>query len=206
MPHLSEYKIIDKMLGLHFANPDSSLKMGAYKTSHNNHEVEHALIYSGEICSPKEPILLRINSACYTSDIFGCQRCDCSWQLASAMKKIETEPGLIIYHFHHEGKALGFTHKLKALHALEKEGLDPWQASIKMHYEPDDRRYYSTLKILQDLNITRVRLMTNNPKKKTILVSHGIEVIEVIPLVSNDAHLKPYLESKRIILGHNIQF
>ncbi|MSR88134.1 MAG: GTP cyclohydrolase [Candidatus Margulisbacteria bacterium] len=200
---LNEYQIIDKVLGLSFKEK-SPLKMGAYKTSHNHHEVEHAIIYSGNIQSPKESILLRINSACYTSDIFGCQRCDCSWQLQQAMKKLEEEPGLIIYHFHHEGKALGFTHKLKVLQALESEGANRWEASIKLHHEPDDRRFYSTLKILRDLDIRRVRLMTNNPKKKHILESHDIDVLEVIPLVSTEDHLKPYLESKRDILGHLI--
>lgn len=204
---LNEYKIIDKVLGLPLSSSEgTSLQLGAYKTRHNNVEVEHALIYSSEIQNPTKPILLRINSACFTGDIFHDQRCDCNWQLHHAIRKIKKEPGLIIYHFHHEGKALGFTNKLKILKILESEGLSPVEANLKFYGSLDDRRYFSSLKILEDLGIKQVKLISNNPHKKRILETHGIEVVKTISIVSKAPHLKNYLEWKRDRLGHQISW
>ena len=199
---LSEYHIIDKVLDVSFKNDvGMEFVMGSYKTSHNDVIVEHGLIYKGNINNPNKPILLRINSACYTSDIFGCQRCDCHWQLKKAMNLIYKDGGLIIYHFHHEGKGFGFTSKLKSLKCES-----PIEAILELHKELDHRRYYSTIKILLDLEIRKVRLITNNPYKQQILESHNIEVTQRIPLVSNAKHLREYLLTKKEKLGNIIEF
>ncbi len=203
--NVAEYSILDRVFNIPLNGTVNSLRMGSYKTSHHGNEAEHALIYSGVIHAPEFPILLRINSACYTSDIFHSQSCDCNWQLKQAMDRISIEGGLLIYHFHHEGKALGFTHKLRMMQLLE-EGSSGWETWLRQHYDTDTRRFYSTIKILQDLGIQKVRLMTNNPRKREALVRNGIDVVETIPIVTQAPELRFYLTSKRHILGHEIQF
>jgi GTP cyclohydrolase II len=199
---LSEYQILDKVLDVKLQNKDGrNFMMGSYKTSHNDVTAEHGLIYKGDIINPKEPILFRINSACYTSDIFGCQRCDCHWQLTKAMDLIHEKGGLIIYHFHHEGRGFGFTSKLKSLHSLS-----PTEVILKLHNELDHRRYYSAVKILNDLGIKKIKLITNNPAKRQILESQNIEVVKQIPLVTNQKHLRSYLITKKEKLGNIINF
>ena len=202
---IEDYKIIDKVLDIPFENSrNEKFLMGAYKTSHNDREVEHAIIYKGAIKASKKIINLRINSACYTSDIFDCQRCDCSWQLNEAMRYIQENEGLIIYHFHHEGRAFGFTNKLKSFDIMKKKGKTSWEACVDLHNKDDHRSYLSTIKILQDLNITRINLLTNNPDKKAILEKFDIQVNDVISLVSKNPKLQPYLAIKRDKLGHFI--
>ena len=199
---LSEYKIISKVLGIPLkAGNGQRFMMGSYKTSHKKTFAEHGLIYKGNIVAPKKPVLFRINSACFTSDIFGCQRCDCHWQLKKAMDMIHERGGLIIYHFHHEGRGFGFTSKLTSM--LSESPID---SIIEQHHEADHRRYFSTIKILKDLKIKQVMLMTNNPLKQQILESHNIDVVKRIPLVTSDKHLKDYLIAKKRKLGNIIDF
>lgn len=181
--------------------------MGAYKTRHGDTSAEHALIYKGNIQAPKHAILFRINSACYTSDIFGDQRCDCHWQLGQAMLMIhEAGEGLIIYHLHHEGRAAGFTNKLKTYKVMEADGKSTYDACNYLHVEPDQRRYNSSTIILQDLGIKKVKLLTNNLAKKDILIEQGLEVVETIPLLSDKKEWRDYLISKRDQFGHKVQF
>ena len=205
---IEEYKIIDKVLDFPFQNKEGrKFCMGSYRTSHNGVSVDHALIYKGNIINPKEPIFFRINSACYTSDIFGDYgRCDCNWQFEKALEVIDKNGGLIIYHFHHEGRAFGLTDKIKSLKVLESEGKPIWETSIQIHGEMDYRRYNSTIAILNDLGIKKVKLMTNSVRKKEILESCGIEVVELMNLVNNDPILRGYLSAKRDILKDMIKF
>tara|TARA_B100000586_G_scaffold122608_1_gene88468 strand:- start:370 stop:1002 length:633 start_codon:yes stop_codon:yes gene_type:complete len=203
---VSEYCIVDRILDIPFQRAGQGLMMGGYKTSHNDNEVEHALIYQGLIDHPKETINLRINSACYTSDIFGCQRCDCSWQLDQAIDYIQKNNGLIIYHFHHEGRGFGFTNKLKSFEIMKKERKTSWDACVELHSKDDQRSYLSTIKILHDLGIKNINLLSNNPEKKAILEAHDINVHDIIPIVNQDLELREYLKIKRDKLGHFISF
>jgi GTP cyclohydrolase II len=107
--------------------------------------------------------------------------------------------GLIIYHFHHEGRGFGFTSKLRSLKTES-----PIDSIIEMHSEIDHRRYYSTIKILQDLQISKVYLMTNNPAKQLILESQNIKVVKRIPLITKQKHLQEYLKTKQDRLGNII--
>lgn len=199
---LDEYQILDKVLDVPLKGEDGrEFMMGSYKTSHHDVTAEHGLIYKGNIINPKKAILFRINSACYTSDIFGCQRCDCHWQLKKAMDMIHKDGGLIIYHFHHEGRGFGFTSKLKSLQTLS-----PVDAIFKLYNEFDHRRYYSTVKILNDLGISKIKLITNNPAKQEMLESQNITVTERIPLVTDEQHLHDYMISKKEKLGNIIEF
>lgn len=204
---ISEYQIIDKVLDVPLTTGiGQEFFMGAYKTSHNGNCAEHSLIYKGKIVDPKKPILLRINSACYTSDIFDCQRCDCNWQLKKAMEMVNQHGGLIIYHFHHEGRAFGFTNKLKTIKDLEKQGKLLCKSTLESHEEIDNRKYLSAIKILKDLKISKVKLITNNLLKEQMLECEDIDVIERIPIVSGEEHLKEFLLAKRDIFGNIIDF
>jgi len=180
--------------------------MGSIKTQHRGVQAEHALLYKGLINAPKGSILLRINSACYTGDIFDYQRCDCHWQLKEAKQKIHEEGGLIIYHFHHEGNAAGFTNKLKTYQVMDRQKKTMRDAYQHLSLEPDQRRYFSSILILEHFKISKVKLITNNMVKRDILVQNGIEVSEVIPIVSQKEEHRDYLKSKRDQYGHVIRF
>lgn len=202
-----EYKLVDKVLGVPFTTSDGmSFMMGSIKTQHRGVLAEHALVYKGLINAPQRPILLRINSACYTGDIFDCQRCDCHWQLEEAKRRIHGEGGLIIYHLHHEGNASGFTNKLKTYQVMDQQRKTMRDAYRHLSLEPDQRRYFSSILILGYFGIERVKLITNNMVKRDILVQNGIEVSEVIPIVSQKEEHREYLQSKRDQYGHVIQF
>jgi GTP cyclohydrolase II len=200
-----EYQLVDTILNIPFTTSDGlSFMMGSVKTQHRGVYAEHALIYKGPIETREAPVLLRINSACYTGDVFDCQRCDCHWQLEEAKRKIHREGGLIIYHFHHEGNASGFTNKLKTYQVMDQEKKTMRDAYQHLRLEPDQRRYVSSILILDHFKINRVRLITNNMRKRDILVEHGIEVSEVIPIVSQKEEHREYLKSKRDQCGHVI--
>ena len=201
------YQLVDKSVDVPFTTSDGmSFMMGAIKTRHRGVHAEHALVYKGLINSPQEPILLRINSACYTGDVFDCQRCDCHWQLEEAKRKIHAQGGLIIYHFHHEGNASGFTNKLKTYQVMDQQKKTMRDAYRQLRLEPDQRRYFSSILILDHFGINKVRLITNNMRKRDILVQNGIEVSEVIPIVSQKEEHRAYLKSKRDQCGHVIEF
>jgi GTP cyclohydrolase II len=204
---VEEYQLVDRILDIPFTTSDGmSFMMGSIKTQHRGVQAEHALIYKGGLDAPKAPILLRINSACYTGDIFDCQRCDCHWQLEEAKQKIHQEGGLIIYHLHHEGNASGFTNKLKAYQVMDQQKKTMRDAYKHLRLEPDQRRYFSSILILDYFGITRVKLITNNMGKRDILVHNGVEVSDVIPIVSHKAEHREYLKSKRDQYGHVIEF
>ena len=202
-----QYQLIDKILDVPFSTSDGmSFMMGSIKTQHRGVEAEHALIYKGLIEAPEAPILLRINSACYTGDVFDYQRCDCHWQLEEAKRRIHREGGLLIYHFHHEGNGAGFTNKLKTYQVMDQQKKTMRDAYQHLSLEPDHRRFFSSILILHYFRITRVKLITNNMGKRDILTQHGIEVCEVIPIVSQSNEHRDYLKSKRDQYGHVIEF
>jgi GTP cyclohydrolase II len=202
-----EYQLVDTVLDVPFTTSDGmSFMMGSIKTQHRGVLAEHALVYKGVIHDPQGPILLRINSACYTGDIFDCQRCDCHWQLEEAKRRIHREGGLIIYHLHHEGNASGFTNKLKTYRVMDQQRKTMRDAYRHLRLEPDQRRYFSSILILGYFGIERVKLITNNMVKRDILVQNRIEVSEVIPIVSQKEEHREYLQSKRDQYGHVIQF
>jgi len=148
--------------------------------------------------------LVRINSACFTGDIFHDQRCDCNEQLLKAMELIKNEPGLIIYHLHHEGRGLGLVSKLATYKQMAEEGISTFEAMERIVNKNDLRTYGSALLILNDLKIKRLKLITNNPNKKEILEKNGIEVVDVIGSVSQKPSLKRYLKSKAEEQNHMI--
>jgi 3,4-dihydroxy 2-butanone 4-phosphate synthase/GTP cyclohydrolase II len=151
-----------------------------------------------------EPVLVRVHSCCLTGDVFGSQRCDCGGQLHDAMYMVEQEGKGVVLYMNQEGRGIGLLNKLKA-YALQEQGLDTVEANIRLGFGMDDRDYGVGAQILRDLGVSKIRLMTNNPKKRAGLKGHGLEIVENVAIepVSNP-HNEKYLRTKRDKMGHEI--
>jgi 3,4-dihydroxy 2-butanone 4-phosphate synthase/GTP cyclohydrolase II len=151
-----------------------------------------------------EPVLVRVHSSCVTGDIFGSCRCDCGPQLHKAMEMIEKEGKGVILYMNQEGRGIGLINKLKAYN-LQENGFDTVDANLQLGFKMDQRDYGIGAQILRSLNITKMRLMTNNPKKRAGLVGYGLEVVENVAMeIVPNAHNETYLKTKRDKMGHSI--
>ena len=165
---------------------------------------EHLALIKGE-WKKDEPVLVRVHSSCLTGDIFGSCRCDCGPQLHASMEMIEQVGKGVIVYMNQEGRGIGLLNKLKA-YKLQEEGLDTVEANIKLGFESDERDYGVGAQILRDLGVSKMKLMTNNPKKRAGLIGYGLEIVEVIPIeVKSNEHNKDYLLTKRNKLGHTLK-
>ena len=162
---------------------------------------QHIALTHGKVQN-NEPTLVRVHSECVTGDIFSSKRCDCGAQLDYAMKKIvEVGCGIIIY-LKQEGRGIGLKHKIKA-YKLQDEGLDTVEANEKLGFPPDMRDYGTGAQILKDLGVTKLNVMTNNPKKLVGLEGHGLEISERIKIkMPTEPENEKYLSTKAKKLGH----
>lgn len=151
-----------------------------------------------------EPVLVRVHSSCMTGDILGSLRCDCGDQLHKAMQQIETAgKGLLLY-MNQEGRGIGLLNKLKA-YKLQEEGMDTVEANLHLGFGMDERDYGVGAQILRELGITKMKLMSNNPKKRAGLLGYGLEITETVPIeIVPNKHNEKYLFTKRDKLGHEI--
>jgi 3,4-dihydroxy 2-butanone 4-phosphate synthase / GTP cyclohydrolase II len=162
---------------------------------------EHVAVVKGDV-STSEPVLVRVHSECLTGDIFGSFRCDCGPQLHAALDRIELEGRGVVLYMRQEGRGIGLTNKIKA-YALQEQGLDTVEANVHLGFPPDPRDYGIGAQILRELGIQKMKLMTNNPKKRVGLQSYGLEVTELLALeVPATAENQGYLETKRDKMGH----
>ncbi|MBE9585963.1 bifunctional 3,4-dihydroxy-2-butanone-4-phosphate synthase/GTP cyclohydrolase II [Mucilaginibacter sp. JRF] len=153
---------------------------------------------------PDEPILVRVHSSCVTGDIFGSCRCDCGPQLHKAMEMIEREGKGVIIYMNQEGRGIGLVNKLKAYH-LQENGLDTVEANLELGFKMDHRDYGIGAQIIRSLGITKMRLMSNNPKKRAGLIGYGLEVVENVPIeIPANVHNEHYLRTKRDKMDHAI--
>jgi 3,4-dihydroxy 2-butanone 4-phosphate synthase/GTP cyclohydrolase II len=151
-----------------------------------------------------EPVLVRVHSSCVTGDIFGSCRCDCGSQLHNAMRQVEAEGKGVVLYMKQEGRGIGLLNKLKA-YKLQEQGLDTVEANLQLGFDMDSRDYGIGAQILHDLGISKIRLMTNNPKKRVGLMGYGLEIVENVPIeIVPNPHNERYLETKRDKLGHTI--
>ncbi|MFZ1807878.1 MAG: bifunctional 3,4-dihydroxy-2-butanone-4-phosphate synthase/GTP cyclohydrolase II [Cyclobacteriaceae bacterium] len=176
-------------------------KLVAYEQLNTN-EVHMALI-KGE-WNKDEPVLVRVHSSCVTGDIFGSCRCDCGTQLHSAMQMVEKEGKGIVLYMKQEGRGIGLLNKLKA-YKLQEEGYDTVEANLKLGFDMDNRDYGIGAQILHDLGVSKIRLITNNPKKRVGLMGYGLEIVDNVPIeIVPNPHNEKYLITKRDKLGHSI--
>ncbi|KXK43434.1 MAG: 3,4-dihydroxy-2-butanone 4-phosphate synthase [Bacteroidetes bacterium OLB11] len=165
-------------------------------------ELHHALKKGN--WEKEEPVLLRVHSSCFTGDILHSLRCDCGEQLKYAMQMVEKEgKGLVLY-MNQEGRGIGLLNKLKA-YKLQEQGRDTVEANLELGFAMDQRDYGVGAQILRKLNVQKIRLITNNPRKRAGLLGYGLEIVENIPIeMCANPHNEKYLQTKRDKLGHEI--
>jgi 3,4-dihydroxy 2-butanone 4-phosphate synthase/GTP cyclohydrolase II len=151
-----------------------------------------------------EPVLVRVHSECLTGDIFGSARCDCGPQLSTAMRMIEEAGKGALVYLRQEGRGIGLANKLHA-YALQDQGLDTVEANERLGLPIDKRDYGIGSQILRDLGLSKLRIMTNNPKKIYGIEGYGLQVVEEVPLrIEPSDHNRRYLETKKLKLGHKL--
>ena len=164
---------------------------------------EHLALVKGT-WKKDEPVMVRVHSSCVTGDIFGSCRCDCGGQLHGAMQMVEKEGKGVVLYMNQEGRGIGLLNKLKA-YKLQEEGKDTVEANLELGFKSDQRDYGVGAQILRKLGITKLRLITNNPKKRVGLMGYGLEIVENIGIeIAPNTHNQKYLETKRDKLGHEI--
>lgn len=176
-------------------------ELHAYEQT-NSGEVHMALVKGS--WSLDEPVMVRVHSSCATGDIFGSCRCDCGEQLHKSMDMINREGKGVILYMQQEGRGIGLLNKLKT-YRLQEQGLDTVEANIELGFQADQRDYGVGAQILRDLNVNKMRLLSNNPKKRVGLVGYGLEIVENIPIqIEPNKHNRKYLETKKLKMGHNL--
>lgn len=198
---LQRDSLIEEIVRVDMPTEHGHFKLVAFREKSTQNE--HLALIKGE-WEKDEPILVRVHSSCFTGDILGSLRCDCGDQLHAAMEMVEKEgKGAIIY-MNQEGRGIGLMNKLKA-YKLQENGLDTVEANLHLGFPMDKRDYGIGAQIMRYLGITKLRLMSNNPKKRAALLGYGLEIVEAVPIeIAPNPHNERYLQTKRDKLGHEI--
>ena len=204
---LIEYRIQNETLiseeaSVHLPTNFGDFNMKAFKQITNNQL--HLVLIKGE-WKQDEPILVRVHSSCMTGDIFNSCRCDCGPQLQASLSQIEKEGKGVLVYMNQEGRGIGLLNKLKA-YELQEKGKDTVEANLELGFKADDRDYGVGAQILRAIGVSKIRLLSNNPKKRVGLIGYGIEIIENIPLeIDSNKHNEFYLKTKRDKMGHSFK-
>jgi 3,4-dihydroxy 2-butanone 4-phosphate synthase/GTP cyclohydrolase II len=194
--------LIEEQVSVHMPTEFGDFQLRAFKDTSNDQD--HLVLTKGT-WTKDEPVLVRVHSSCLTGDIFGSCRCDCGPQLHKAMEVIEKEGKGAIVYMNQEGRGIGLLNKLKA-YKLQEEGLDTYEANEKLGFKADERDYGIGAQIIRSIGISKMRLMSNNPKKRTGLIGYGLEIVENVGLeIASNVHNQHYLETKRDKMGHNLK-
>jgi len=194
--------LIERLVEVQLPTVQCDFKMVAYREI--NTGKEHLVVYKGE-WTKDESVLVRVHSSCMTGDIFGSCRCDCGPQLHKAMEMIEAEGKGVIVYLNQEGRGIGLVNKLKA-YKLQEQGRDTVEANIELGFKADSRDYGIGAQIIRDMGITKIRLMSNNPKKRSGLIGYGLEIVDNVALeIDGNVHNDLYLKTKRDKMGHSIK-
>ena len=166
--------------------------------------LEHVVLTKGT-WKPEEPILCRVHSSCMTGDIFGSQRCECGEQLTKAMRMIQEEGRGILVYMNQEGRGIGLMNKIRA-YKLQEQGEDTVEANVHLGFRPDEREYGVGAQILREMGALKLRLMTNNPVKRSGLESFGIEIVENVPIeIQPNPWNERYMRTKKEKMHHNLK-
>jgi 3,4-dihydroxy 2-butanone 4-phosphate synthase/GTP cyclohydrolase II len=201
---LIEYRIKNESLITEEATVElptdfGDFKMKAFKQTTN--EQVHLAIYKGE-WEIDEEVLVRVHSSCLTGDIFGSCRCDCGPQLHQALKQIEAEGKGILVYMNQEGRGIGLINKLKA-YELQEKGRDTVEANTELGFNADDRDYGIGAQIIRKMKASKIKLLSNNPKKRVGLIGYGIEITKSVAIeIDSNKHNALYLKTKRDKMGH----
>ena len=194
--------LIEEQVSVHMPTEFGDFQLRAFKDTSNDQD--HLVLTKGT-WDKDEPVLVRVHSSCLTGDIFFSFLCDCGPQLHKAMEVIEKEGKGAIVYMNQEGRGIGLLNKLKA-YKLQEEGLDTYEANEKLGFKADERDYGIGAQIIRSIGISKMRLMSNNPKKRTGLIGYGLEIVENVGLeIASNVHNQHYLETKRDKMGHNLK-
>jgi len=198
---IEKESLIKRIISVDLPTDHGDFDLIAYKQI--NTDQEHIALIKGE-WKEGEAVLTRVHSSCITGDIFGSCRCDCGPQLHAAMDMIQKEGKGVIVYMNQEGRGIGLINKLKA-YKLQEQGLDTVEANLQLGFQMDQRDYGIGAQILRDLGVKKMRLMSNNPQKRTGLVGYGLEIVENVPIkIKANKHNKKYLDTKRDKMGHDL--
>ena len=204
---LIEYRIkrdslIEEIVRVDMPTKNGHFKLVAFKEKNSTNE--HLALIKGE-WEKDEPVMVRVHSSCFTGDILGSLRCDCGEQLHKSMQMVEQEGRGVILYMNQEGRGIGLLNKLKA-YRLQEGGMDTVEANLHLGFQMDQRDYGVGAQILRSLGISKLRLISNNPKKRVGLIGYGLEIVDNIPIVTqSNPHNEKYLQTKRDKLGHELQ-
>lgn len=198
---ISHEKHVERVVDIHLPTQMGDFQLHAFKDK--NTDQDHLVLVKGT-WEKDEPILVRVHSSCLTGDIFGSCRCDCGPQLHKAMELIEKAGKGIVVYMNQEGRGIGLTNKLKA-YKLQEQGMDTIEANIELGFKADERDYGVGAQMLRELGVTKMKLMSNNPKKRTGLIGYGLEIVENVALeIPGNEHNHAYLKTKRDRMGHDL--
>lgn len=194
--------LIERQVRVNMPTEFGDFKLVAYKQTTNDQT--HLALVKGT-WEDDEEILVRVHSSCVTGDIFGSCRCDCGPQLHAAMEMVDKAGKGVIVYMNQEGRGIGLLNKLKA-YELQEQGMDTVEANLALGFDMDQRDYGIGAQILRDLGVSKMKLMSNNPKKRTGLIGYGLEIVDnvAIEIAAND-HNRFYLQTKRDKMGHSIK-
>lgn len=194
-------KLVERLTSLNFPTQYGQFQLVVYQdTIHND---THMALVKGELSGDQE-ILVRVHSQCLTGDIFGSLRCDCGAQLDKALELITAAGRGVLVYLRQEGRGIGLKNKLLA-YGLQDQGMDTVEANLRLGFKPDLREYGIGAQILLDLEVRKIRLLTNNPRKVVGLDGYGLEIVSREPIeIPATAESRQYLLTKRDKLGHLI--
>jgi 3,4-dihydroxy 2-butanone 4-phosphate synthase/GTP cyclohydrolase II len=205
---LIEYRLktdslIEQLVAVDMPTRYGHFQLMVFRERNQPNGLEHLALVKGE-WKPDEPVLVRVHSSCFTGDILGSLRCDCGEQLHDAMAMVEKEGKGIVLYMNQEGRGIGLVNKLKA-YKLQEQGMDTVEANLHLGFPMDKRDYGLGAQILRTLGVSKIRLMSNNPKKRAGLKGYGLEIVETVPIrVEPNPYNEKYLETKRDKMGHEI--
>ena len=203
---LIEYRLREETLIKEEVRIQLPTKFGVFEliafTQLNTGEI-HLALKKGE-WKKHEPVLVRVHSSCMTGDILGSLRCDCGDQLHHAIKMVEDAGKGVVLYMNQEGRGIGLLNKLKA-YKLQEQGRDTVEANLELGFDMDERDYGVGAQILRHLGIRKMKLMSNNPRKRAGLLGYGLEVVDNIHIeIESNPHNEKYLQTKKDKMGHEI--
>ncbi|WP_438945297.1 bifunctional 3,4-dihydroxy-2-butanone-4-phosphate synthase/GTP cyclohydrolase II [Sediminibacterium sp.] len=198
---LSSDSLIEELVRVNMPTKYGTFELIAFKETLSG--AEHLALVKGS-WEKDEPVLTRVHSSCFTGDILGSLRCDCGEQLHKAMRMVEAAGTGVILYMNQEGRGIGLINKLKA-YQLQEKGMDTVEANLQLGFGMDERDYGVGAQILRALGVTKLKLMSNNPRKRAGLKGYGLEIVDTVPIeVAPNPHNEKYLTTKRDKLGHAI--